>query len=102
MECVRRSNQHFIRECYLPDVDLTDAQIKSECRTPDRQLIATGQVTLQNQTTQTGWFFIDYGATREWPLGVVYIDVVVVAGTDARYSPIKSIRVIEGVTNELQ
>lgn len=101
MQCVRRSSLHFIRECYLAGVDLAQAQIRSECRTLDRRLIASGQVSLQNQTTQAGWFFIDYGPTDGWPLGDLYIDVVMQAGGEAHYSPIYKIRVTEGVTDEL-
>lgn len=101
MQCVRRSSRNFIRECYLADVDLTQAQVRSECRTPDRQLIATGQLSLQNQTTHSGWFFIDYGATADWPLGLLCLDVVVADARGERYSPIQKIRVVEGITDEL-
>lgn len=101
MQCIRRSIQHFKRECYLAKVDLTTAQIRSECRTLDGRLIATGQVSLQNQTIRKGWFFIDYGPTAEWPLGPLCLDVVMLVNGDEHYSPVHKIRVTEGVTDEL-
>lgn len=84
-------------------VDLTGCTIYGQVRDSQRQLVASIDLALLDQATNTGQVSFDFGSTAAWPLGKLYFDFVrevpVDDGVVIVYSKTASIDVSEGVTD---